>query len=108
MTTFAPKITYRVAATNINPVFMQGDLPSPNWPSAHTGELPYGWVGELTYPNNIGFENHFQLYRDMVAWIQDNINNPTGNVTWNKIGDCIYVQFRKEKDMFWFKLRFGV
>jgi hypothetical protein len=85
-------------------------LPDDNWigsVSAGNGKLPYGWAGELTYPNTIGFDEHFQLYRDMVYWIAENVNNHRSNVLWTKIGDCIYVQFRKEKDMVWFSLRFG-
>lgn len=84
-------------------------LPQENWIGAGlNGELPYGWAGELTYPNTIGFGDHFQLYRDMVEWINTNIKDPGTNVQWTKIGDCIYVQFRKQKDMTWFALRFGV
>lgn len=107
-TTFNPKITYKIAAMNIHPALsMLDSLPDSNWPNQRTGELPYGWVGELTYPNKIGFEAHFKLYSDMVEWINEHVKNPKGNVLWNKIGDCIYIQFRKEKDMFWFTLRFG-
>lgn len=75
--------------------------------SAGGGQVPYGWAGELTYPNNTNFDDHFQMYNEMVEWIHDNINNHRSNVLWTKIGDCIYVQFRKPKDMMWFSLRFG-
>lgn len=71
------------------------------------GILPYGWAGELTYPNVVGFDAHFQMYNDMVEWINANVSNPRYNTLWTKIGDCIYVQFRKKKDMMWFSLRFG-
>jgi hypothetical protein len=71
------------------------------------GKVPYGWAGELAYPNNTNFEHHWQLYGEMITWIEENINNHRNNVLWTKIGDCIYVQFRKQKDMTWFSLRFG-
>ena len=77
-----------------------------NWPLI-TGELPYGWAGELVYPITQGFREHQALYAEMVGWIFRNIQNPTQNALWNKLGDCIYVQFRKRKDMMWFSLRFG-
>ena len=103
---FAPKITYRVVAMNVHPMFMDTELPDPNWPSNLYG-LPYGWAGQVSYPNRTNFEDHFQMYRDMVAWIKEHVKNPEQNVLWNKIGDCIYVQFRKQKDKTWFTLRFG-
>ena len=78
----------------------------PNWPVI-TGELPYGWAGELAYPNTMGFDRHWDLYNDMARWICEHINRPETNVFWNKLGDCIYVQFRKRSDMMWFALRFG-
>ena len=81
-------------------------MPEPNWLGG--GGLPSGWAGELTYPNTIGFEAHFQLYRDMVVWLEQNVHNHRSNVLWTKLGDCIYIQFRKQKDMTWFSLRFGV
>lgn len=75
---------------------------SENWEES---DLPYGWAGEWTCPNIIGFDKHFQLYADIATWILNNIHNPYGNCKWAKIGDCIYVQFRKKKDMTWFILR---
>lgn len=84
------------------------NLPGENWYSSnYTGVLPEGWAGELTYVNHTNFDDHRQLYKDIVAWIEKNIKNPTQNVLWTKLGDCIYVQFRKQKDMMWFSLRFG-
>ena len=86
-------------------------LPDDNWiGSIGTGSsnVPYGWAGELTYPNTMGFDLHWQLYGEMIDWIQHNVKNHRSNVLWTKIGDCIYIQFRKEKDMTWFSLRFGV
>jgi hypothetical protein len=80
-------------------------LPDPNWIGG--GGVPYGWAGELTYPNTIGFDAHYQLYRDMVEWLKQNVKNYRSNTLWTKIGDCIYVQFRKKQDMMWFSLRFG-
>lgn len=79
-----------------------------NWhSSAYTSGLPGGWAGELSYPNRTNFHDHFQLYNDMVEWIKQNVANPHQNVLWTKIGDCIYIQFRKRKDMLWFQLKFG-
>jgi hypothetical protein len=43
----------------------------------------------------------------MVDWLEQNVKNHRGNTLWTKIGDCIYIQFRKKKDMVWFSLRFG-
>lgn len=83
---------------------MDVTLPESNWIG---GTLPYGWAGELTYPNIQGFDAHFQMYRDMVDWCEKNVKNHRSNVLWTKIGDCIYVQFRKKRDMTWFSLRFG-
>ena len=85
--------------------FWTEELPEANW-YQDSYDL-YGWAGELTYVNTQGFDHHFQLYRDMVAWIRENVKNPQQNVLWNKIGDCIYIQFRKQKDKNWFAMRFG-
>ena len=68
-------------------------------------DLPYGWAGEYSNANTIGFELHYQLYSDIVDWINSNIKNPRSNARWTKIGDCIYVQIRKKKDYTWFSLR---
>jgi hypothetical protein len=87
-------------------IHAENNLPEPNWPNSN-GELFYGWAGELTYPNTIGFDRHFQLYRDIVEWLENNVKDHYHNTCWTKIGDCIYVQFRKQKDMMWFSLRFG-
>ena len=75
-----------------------------NW---NDPDLPYGWAGEWTCVNTMGFDAHFQLYKDVTLWIEQYINRPYNNAKWIKIGDCIYVQFRKQKDMNWFLLRFG-
>lgn len=77
-----------------------------NWPNRN-GELFVNWAGEFTYPNTIGFMEHFRLYKDMVDWILNNIEDPWHNVCWTKKGDCIYIQFRKERDMTWFSLRWN-
>jgi hypothetical protein len=106
---FAPKITHRIAGFYVNPAIqMFEELPKENWARELNDVLPYGWAGELAYPNTQGFEEHFRLYKDMVEHIMSNVANPHDNVLWTKIGDCIYVKFRKEKDLMWFKLRFGV
>lgn len=79
-----------------------------NWPeNTSTGNLPYGWAGELTYPNITDFEDHMAMYQDMVHHINTVVKNPKQNALWTKIGDCIYVQFRKQKDMDWFVLKYG-
>lgn len=89
--------------------FWEESLPESNWhPPGDDYELPYGWAGKVSYPNIQGFDAHFQMYRDMVEWIETTVKNPKQNVLWSKIGDCIYVQFRKQKDMDWFVLRFGL
>lgn len=85
--------------------FWEVPLPESNW---YAGATLYGWARELTYPNRTNFDDHFQQYRDMVEWIETTVKNPKQNVLWNKIGDCIYVQFRKKKDMTWFIMRFGL
>jgi hypothetical protein len=86
---------------------MSNSLPEPNWPNSLSNTVLHGWAGELYYPNNTHFEHHFQLYRDMVEFIMSTVKNPHNNVLWNKMGDCIYIKFRKKKDMAWFTLRFG-
>ena len=84
--------------------FWTEEIPMENWDE---NELPYGWVGEWTCPNKINFEHHFQLYRDVVEWLETNVINHRANTKWVKLGDCIYVQFRKKKDYMWFLMRFG-
>ena len=87
-----------------------------NWPdnlytkklSGRAGpDLPYGWAGELAYPNRTNFADHMEMYMDMVRHINTVVNNPKQNACWNKIGDCVYVMFRKQKDMDWFVLKYG-
>lgn len=80
------------------------ELPAINW---NDSALPLGWAGELSYANTIGFSAHMRLYINMVEWITDNVDNARKNCKWAKLGDCIYIQFRKKKDMVWFSLRFG-
>ena len=58
-------------------------------------------------PNTIGFNNHFKLYNDIVFWIRDNLRHHTQDARWIKIGDCIYVQFKNEKDYVWFMMRWA-
>lgn len=86
-------------------------IPEENWPhipgTPENGKLPYGWAGEHSIPNNIGFARHKELYQDIINWIYENISNSVGNVYWTKIGDCFYFQFRKEKDLLMFLLRWG-
>ena len=80
-------------------------LPPANWPKLSNDDIPVGWAGSYSIPNNNGFKLHAALYRDIVAWIQANINRPFSNVHWAKMGDCIYVQFRKKSDFTLFLLR---
>jgi hypothetical protein len=82
-------------------------IPAHNWPSINTGTIPYGWAGEIAYPNRTNYDDHLRLYVDMVQWILELVERPYNNALWTKIGDCIYVQFRKEKDMVWFQMKFG-
>ena len=77
-----------------------------NWPKySHT--LPYGWAGEYSDANTIGFELHRQKYEDIVKWIHTNVKRPYSNAHWAKLGDCIYVQLRRKKDWVWFTLRWA-
>ena len=87
-----------------------------NWPdslyqpkmSGRAGpDLPYGWAGEHRIPNTIGFDKHMELYQDIVRWINSSVKNPKQNVFWNKIGDCIYVMFRKKQDYVLYLLKYG-
>ncbi len=81
-------------------------IPAPNWPNKN-GELFHTWAGTWTNSNTIGFEAHFKLYRDIVDWLEQNVNDHYHNTCWTKIGDCIYVQFRKERDLVMFSLRWS-
>jgi len=82
-----------------------------NWPhfpgTSENGKLPYGWAGQQHYFNSVGFDAHFQLYNDIVRWCYDTIQNTKQNAYWTKIGDCIYIQLRKEEDLLMFILKFG-
>lgn len=86
-----------------------------NWPdslytvkmSGRAIDLPHGWAGELAYPNTTDFDDHWDMYLDMVNHINTYVKDPTQNAFWNKVGDCVYVMFRKEKDMNWFILKYG-
>ena len=87
------------------------DLKPKHWPhipgTPENGKVPYGWAGERSYPNNIGFDKHFQMYNDIVDWLHTNVENTKHNAHWNKIGDCIYVQLRKRENLMMFVLRWG-
>lgn len=78
-----------------------------NWFDFPISDLPYGWAGAYTNPNNIGFDKHFQLYNDIVDWILNNVSDPVKNARWVKLGDCIYVYIRKRKDLTLFLLRWS-
>lgn len=79
-----------------------------NWPPHNEPGIPYGWAGEWTNANTIGFEEHFQFYLEIIEWLEQNVVNHKQNALWTKWNDCIYVQFRKEKDLAWFALKFGL
>jgi hypothetical protein len=67
----------------------------------------YGWAASLSYANTTNFKDHFEMYNNMVAWIKANVVNYHNNALWTKIGDCVYIKLRKEKDAMLFILRFG-
>lgn len=83
------------------------DLPPANWPRRSNDQRPYGWAGEYSIPNRVGFDAHAQMYRDITEWIKGNIERPYKNAHWAKIGDCIYVQIRKKADFTLFMLRWA-
>jgi hypothetical protein len=80
-------------------------LPEAHWNRGHL-KSRNTWF-EHCIPNNVGFDAHFQMYRDIVAWIPKNIHHHRRNTRWTKMGDGIYVQFKKEKDYHWFMLRWA-
>lgn len=79
-------------------------------PAAHWDRLDAksrnGWYHH-EIPNTMGFDAHFDLYRSIAQWIPENIHYARRNTRWTKMGDCIYVQFKKEKDYHWFMLRWA-
>ena len=82
------------------------DLEEPQWPQPWDHPIQ-GWAAELGYPNVTDFADHFAMYNRMVAWIKRNVENYQFNALWTKIGDCIYIKLRKEKDAMMFILSFG-
>ena len=44
-------------------------------------------------------------FREKSDWIVNNIDGYEHNVIWVQSGGKMYAQFRKEKDLAWFKLR---
>jgi hypothetical protein len=60
----------------------------------------------FTCSNTMGFDGHFALYNEAVRWIKS-LDNFKRNVRWIKVGDCIYIKFRREDDIMMFKLRFS-
>ena len=93
---------------------MTFDLPADNWPSEIASQLPwprclpYGWAHAHAIPNTMGFEKHFELYHDIVQWVDNEVPRGRDNVLWEKVGDCIYLMFRKERDYLLFALKFGL
>jgi len=82
-------------------------------PSSHNVDPEGRWIKdcrwhEFSYPNDTNFANHFQLYRDIVDWIKANIETYEHSTMWTKIGDCIYVKIKNDKDAVMFALKFGV
>ena len=67
----------------------------------------YNWAASFSYPNHTNFRDHFEMYNRMVAWIRANVEGYQYNALWTKIGDCVYVKLRKEKDAMMFILAFG-
>lgn len=55
----------------------------------------------------MGFAEHFELYRNVVEWIREHVEDSYHNTSWIKQGDVIRVQFRKEQDLLMFTLKFG-
>ena len=89
-------------SVNTLPVLEQEQWPMPWDPPVQ------GWAAvELSYPNVTDFADHFAMYNRMVVWIKQNVENYQSNALWTKIGDCIYVKLRKEKDAMMFILCFG-
>lgn len=56
-------------------------------------------------PNTIGFGDHFRLYNDIVEWILNEVHYPRRRTRWAKIGDAIYVRFKREEDYLMFMLK---
>jgi hypothetical protein len=80
-------------------------LPSSHW-DRHEIKSRSQWF-QHCIPNTMGFEAHFQLYWDIIEWIQKNIHHHRRNTRWTKMGDGIYVQFKKETDFMLFMLRWA-
>jgi len=75
-----------------------------NWPYPYySSGLPEGWAGEHKIGDAIGLE----LYTEVVKWIRSSVKNPTNNVYWTKIGECIHVKFRKKQDYVLYWLKYG-
>ena len=77
-----------------------------NWQSLGSlPVLPYGWAGEIQL--DLDTENFMWLlrFREISDWIYNNIENYDQNVIWVKMGGIMYAQFRKRRDLVWFKLR---
>lgn len=68
-------------------------------------ELPHGWAGQVVI--DLDTENFMWLltFRERSEWITQNIKNYEQNVIWARIGSLMYAQFRKQKDLAWFSLR---
>ena len=49
--------------------------------------------------------NNISHYTDIIEWIYANIENPERHSRWYLNERNIYVKFRKERDFFWFALR---
>jgi len=83
------------------------ELPKSNWFGNSDATLPYGWAGACSFPNKTDYEKQVQQYKDMVAWVKKNVENPSANALWTLTGDCSYFQFRKKKDLTWFVLKWS-
>ena len=82
-------------------------LPLSNWSGIDAKGKNWRRGGEYSIPNTTNFEHHYQMYLNIIQWIEEHVERPMRNAKWAKIGDCIYVQLRKEKDFAYFILRWG-
>lgn len=83
------------------------EMPKSNWLGDSDAKLPYGWAGACSFPNKTSYEKQVQQYKDMVAWVKKNVENPSSNVLWIFVGESSFFHFRKKKDLTWFVLKWS-
>lgn len=66
----------------------------------------HSWSCPNNHITNIGFKGHAELYMDIVRYIFDQ-NYTIDRVHFIKMGDCIYVRFKEDRDYMLFVLKFG-